>query len=556
MSTQPPNKPEENGETVATGPTRVAPVAPPVGHLAAGTQLGDWTIDGLIGIGGMGTVYAATHAVIGKRAAIKVVRSELLTNPLTVERFVTEARVVNQIQHPNIIDIFHIEQLEDGRPYLVMELLRGRTLGRRMADGRIPPQEAIDILLQICDALAAAHARGVVHRDLKPDNIFLVDGGPGAAACTVKLVDWGIAKLMDAVPMSASMTTTGTLVGTPQYMSPEQARAKHVDGRTDVYSLGAIAYEMFLEGPPFQADNIADLVTMHLREDPPPPSEVWPDIPEELERLLLAMLAKNLDGRPSVDDIQGTLRRVSERIGTRTRWFDSGRHLPVSAAVPELLDRAPTWGMDAEIPWRTAASGPQPVVAPPRRGLRRAVGAFATLIMLGAGGTVITELVRNPDVIAPAARASSAPAQPRSVDPVMPAVGGAAAYEVPEVAPAMPPNAHPEAFPAAGPVAELPATLDLRVRPKRARVVVDGDAEQATDGRLVRPVAPGVLELSIEAPGFAPYRRTIEIGPGTVMLEVNLQRASRGKAKAPRHQPEGRRAVLDIDPDGTIDPFE
>ncbi|MBZ0233614.1 MAG: serine/threonine protein kinase, partial [Deltaproteobacteria bacterium] len=285
--------------------------------LSPGSTVGDWRIDGKIGEGGMGTVHAATHPVIGKRAAIKVVHAELVRSAGMADRFVQEARAVNQIAHPSVVDIFDIGQLPDGRPYLVMELLRGRTLGDRMEQGRMSPLEAIDVLLQIADALVAAHAQRVVHRDLKPDNIYLSDGVGGAVA--VKIVDWGIAKLRDdATPRSTSLTTSGVILGTPQYVSPEQARGKSLDERTDIYSLGVIAYEMFLEGPPFVAESVADMVAMHLREPPPPPSDVWPDIPPQLEALLLAMLAKNVEERPSLAAIMETLRAVRTAFALRT----------------------------------------------------------------------------------------------------------------------------------------------------------------------------------------------------------------------------------------------
>jgi serine/threonine-protein kinase len=501
-------------------------------HLAPGTILGDWRIDGPIGIGGMGAVYAATHTAIGKRAAIKVVRADLCANPLTTERFLQEARVVNQVGHPAIIDIFHLGTLEDGRPYLVMELLQGKTLGQRMVEGRVLPVEAIDILLEVCDGLAAAHASGVVHRDLKPDNIFLAEG---AAGIEVKLVDWGIAKLMDCLPTSGTLTTTGTLVGTPQYMSPEQARGKAIDGRTDVYALGTIAYELFLEGPPFAADNVADLVTMQLREPPPPPSEVWPDIPVALEGLLLAMLAKRPEGRPSLDEVQQTLRGLRAELGARRCISRRIRPLPASTPLA-VLDRAPTWGMGpAVVP--AASSGPTRI--PRRRPIAEAFAALGTFLLLAAAGITATQLVRDPGVLTAAARAGLGPIP-------LPRIAAPSVGEAP-VAAALIPAVD-------APADGRAALLDIRVEPRHATVRVGGVATRAVDGRVVRPIEPGELVLEISAPGRTTYRRTLEVGPGTVLLEVKL-RTPRHKPPI-RHVPESRRAVLDIDPDGTIDPFE
>ena len=503
--------------------------------LEIGAVLGDWRIDGPIGIGGMGAVYAATHTMIGKRAAIKVVRADLCANPLTTERFVQEARVVNQVRHRAIVDIFHIGTLEDGRPYLVMELLQGKTLGQKMAEGRVSAVEAIDVLLEVCDGLAAAHSAGVVHRDLKPDNIFLADTAGGVE---VKLVDWGIAKLMDCPATSATLTTTGTLVGTPQYMSPEQARGKLIDGRTDVYALGAIAYELFLEGPPFSADNVADLVTMQLREPPPPPSDVWPDIPAALESLLLAMLAKRPEGRPSLDDVQQTLRGLRAELAARRCVSRRMKPLPVPTPI-EVLDRAPTWGMaPAIVP--AAESGP--TRAPRRRPVPEAIAALGTFLLLAAAGVTVTQLVRDPGVLTAAARAGRGPVVPPQLD--VPSIGGA-----PVEATLVPANQLPS---------DGRAVLDLRVEPADATVRVGGVATRATDGRVVRSIDPGELTVEVTAPGRRTYRRTLDVGPGTVLLEVELRPAHRPQpAKRPlRHEPESRRAVLDIDPDGTIEPFE
>jgi len=230
-------------------------------RLLPGTVLGEWRIDAQIGEGGMGTVYAAVHEEIGKRAAIKVIRHRTHADPHAVDRFLQEARVVNQVQHPNIVDIFQLGRLDDGRPYLVMELLQGETLGSRQDSGRVPTLEAIDILLQICAGLEAAHTGGVIHRDLKPENIFLAEQ---CGRQVVKLVDWGIAKMLDRGPNAIDVTDVGTVMGTPRYIAPEQARGQDVGDRTDVYSLGAIAHELFLEAPVFTADNAADLLVAHL----------------------------------------------------------------------------------------------------------------------------------------------------------------------------------------------------------------------------------------------------------------------------------------------------
>jgi len=237
-----------------------------------------------------------------------------LVSPGSAERVLLEARVVNQVGHPNIVDIFETGTLEDGRPYIVMERLEGVPLSFRADEGKIMPDVAIGILLQVCDALIAAHAAGVIHRDLKLDNVFLLDHAEDPTQPKVKLLDWGIAKVISA---DVRHTIEGQLVGTPQYLSPEQARGAAVTPQTDVYSLGVMAYELFLEQLPFEAETSAEIMAMHLRCTPPPPSEMWPDIPSTLENLLLAMLAKNPDARPSMLTVAHTLEQVRAELEER-----------------------------------------------------------------------------------------------------------------------------------------------------------------------------------------------------------------------------------------------
>ncbi|HEX7842693.1 MAG TPA: serine/threonine-protein kinase, partial [Kofleriaceae bacterium] len=267
--------------------------------LVPGAKAGPWRVERELGRGGMGTVYAVVHDEIGKRAALKVLHRRLLPG-VNSERMLLEARVVNQVGHPNIVDIFETGKLDDGRPYIVMERLCGHSLAARADEGRLHSDLVIAILLQICDALIAAHAAGVVHRDLKLDNVFLIDNPDDPPTPRVKLLDWGIAKV---IHHDVRHTIDGQLVGTPQYLSPEQARGQAVSPETDVYSLGVMAYELFLEQLPFEAETAAEVMAMHLREAPPLPSNLWPDVPPALEALLLAMLAKQPEQRPTMIEV-------------------------------------------------------------------------------------------------------------------------------------------------------------------------------------------------------------------------------------------------------------
>jgi serine/threonine-protein kinase len=207
--------------------------------LLPGAKAGPWIVERELGRGGMGAVYAVVHEEIGKRAALKILHGRLAIPGFNADRMLTEAKLVNQVGHPNIVDIFETGHLPDRRPYIVMERLEGQPLSFRADEGKIQADQVIAILLQVCDALIAAHAAGIVHRDLKLDNIFLVDNPDDPGTPKVKLLDWGIAK---DINHDVKHTVEGQLVGTPQYLSPEQARGAAVTPQTDVYSLGVMAY--------------------------------------------------------------------------------------------------------------------------------------------------------------------------------------------------------------------------------------------------------------------------------------------------------------------------
>jgi serine/threonine-protein kinase len=274
--------------------------------LVRGMMVGEYRIESKLGEGGMGCVYGAIHPVIAKRAAIKILHPEFSAKPDIVERFIQEARSVNQIGHPNIVDIFSFGALPDGRPYLAMEYLNGESLRTRLRRRRLPMREVFDVVETISNALAAAHGAGIVHRDLKPDNIFLVEGTWGGAR--VKLLDFGVAKLLgDDKPIH---TRTGNLLGTPAYMSPEQARGRAVDHRTDIYALGALFFEMLTGALPFPAKNTADMLSSHLHTPPPSPRTRNSTVPPELDRLVLAMMAKDPNARPTLSDVCGVIARL------------------------------------------------------------------------------------------------------------------------------------------------------------------------------------------------------------------------------------------------------
>lgn len=280
-------------------------------ELPPGTVVGDnYEIDAKLGAGAMGEVYAARHIGLGKRVAIKVIGRRLSEDAAAIERFAMEAKTLAQIQHPAIVAVEHVGELADGRAYFVMEYLRGESLFERLERGRVPLPEALRILDQMARGLDAAHGEGVVHRDVKPENTFLVHL-PGEPSI-VKLVDFGLAKLR-VRDQRAERTQSGVAIGTPMYMSPEQMRGQGVDHRTDVYALGCVAYELMLGQSPFpNARTTPELYAAHLHESPPLPRSIWPEIPPQLDLMLFAMIAKDPSHRPTLEQVRTVVATVAE----------------------------------------------------------------------------------------------------------------------------------------------------------------------------------------------------------------------------------------------------
>lgn len=263
-------------------------------HVRPGTRVGEYEIVDLLGHGGMGTVYRGVQPQIGKQVAIKVLNAQVAGVTDAGARFLREAQVVNRIGHPGLVDIFAFGELPNGQHYLIMELLSGESLAARMARGPFSFPELLDIFTQILDALRAAHDHGVVHRDLKPDNIHLSSAGPQTASgLRVKILDFGLAKDLD----SDSVTHTGIALGTPRYMAPEQSRGgKYVDRRADLYAVGLMLYEALTGRFPFSAPTPLLMLTQHLTEPPEPPSR-FVHLPPALEAVVLRALSKDPKAR-------------------------------------------------------------------------------------------------------------------------------------------------------------------------------------------------------------------------------------------------------------------
>ncbi|HEU5056802.1 MAG TPA: serine/threonine-protein kinase [Kofleriaceae bacterium] len=269
-----------------------------------GESIGNYRLLGKLGSGGMGVVYAAEHVLLGRRAAIKFLRPEVSSEPTIVERFFTEARAASAIRHPGIVEVYDFGY-HDKLAYLVMEYLEGETLRTCLrAEGRIGPERAVPIALHIASALEAAHSAGVVHRDLKPDNVFLAKAtAPDLSRKTQQLLigprvcilDFGVAKLMNNDGASnPNITTSDVVVGTPTFMSPEQCRGGgNVDGRADLYALGCILYAMLCARPPFVGKGSGEVLAQHIYQAPDPPRWYAPDVSADLEAAILRLLEKD-----------------------------------------------------------------------------------------------------------------------------------------------------------------------------------------------------------------------------------------------------------------------
>jgi eukaryotic-like serine/threonine-protein kinase len=306
--------------------------------LAPGTPVGEYYVDGIIGEGGMATVYAATHPIIGRRVAIKVMsRAPSADQTVAVSRFVQEARAISAIGHPNIVDVFAFGALPDGRSYFVMELLAGETLFDLLGRRPLGLRETITILLQVCDALTAAHDKRIVHRDLKPENLFVLEMRDGRRM--VKLLDFGLAKLVGAD--AVRHTSTGCVMGTPSYMSPEQVLCRDIDCPSDIYSLGVVAYETLTGHVPFEADAPFELFELHVKTPPTPLTDVMPGIPEALNRLVLRMLAKEPHERPSIVQVASGLQAVAAALAANAAAPERAprRDQPPAATVPAMTSR-------------------------------------------------------------------------------------------------------------------------------------------------------------------------------------------------------------------------
>ena len=440
--------------------------------LPAGTHVGEYIVEKKIGEGGFGAVYKATHAVIGKTAAVKVLNREFSSNQEMVSRFIAEARSVNQIRHRNIIDIFAFGGLPDGRQYYIMELLEGMPFDQHLtAVQRMDFNAALPIFRGIARALDAAHKAGIVHRDLKPENVFLVPNDDGGFSA--KLLDFGIAKLLAGSKASESghhKTRTGTQIGTPYYMSPEQCRGIGVDHRTDIYAFGVMLHRVMTGVLPFDGESVMDVMMKHITTPPPKLSSYG--FPVALDEPVGRMVAKNPDDRPTsaIEAIEA-VHKASAGLA-----LDSMTLPPITGAAVQASTVIGTTDL--------GMSAMQP--APKRSMVAPLLIAVLALVALGVGGLFLLRTAPPP-----------APAAP-VIAPIPPTVPTPATAT---------PTPTPTIKPVPQPAAASSVQVKLETVPKAAEVWAGDKKLGVAPGPI--ELAPEPIELTLKAPGFAPKNITV-----------------------------------------------
>lgn len=309
------------------------------GELPPGTPAGEYILEGFIARGGCGVVYAARHTRSGKPAAVKVLSETVAHSRRVVERFAREIEVLRSISHPNIVEIYEVGELNGHQPFYVMERLEGQTLDALIrAETRLAPREVLALMEPVCAALAAAHTAGIIHRDVKASNIFICSGVPR----TVKLLDFGIAKMMAPEEGSTWLTTAGRMPGTPSIMAPEQILGGPIDARVDIYALGVLLHRMLVGRLPFHTHDMDEMVRKHLEEPPMPPSLRVP-LPIELDAVVLRCMEKRRERRfSSVDELMRALREAIEGPSSSVQ----GAPDPTQPAVAVYLEIRTRGGTD------------------------------------------------------------------------------------------------------------------------------------------------------------------------------------------------------------------
>jgi serine/threonine-protein kinase len=487
---------------------------------------GEYRLLKKLGEGGFGAVYEAEHPLLRRRAAVKVLHQAAGMDSDAVLRFISEAQAANHIRSRHIVDVFSFGKLPNGRHFYVMDLLDGDPLDRFLRrEKRCDVKTTLQLLRPIAEALDAAHEAGVVHRDLKPQNIFLAWEPSGETV--PKLLDFGMAKLLGD---SAVNTVSGVPIGTPLYMSPEQARGEKVDGRSDVYALGVLCHEMLTGHVPFTGESPLAVLVSHLTVAPPRASEVCPELAPELDEPILHMLHKEADGRPKTAGaaIQ-ELMRVAERLG---HLIPAGMpHLPRPPAAP----RTPSaFSVHSPNSPNLASSGSgalerEAMLGRTDRAPTHASGRSGRWALLGLSAALAVGAL----YLGQSAMNASVPVQAQPIERGLISATSTASLPAPLAAKAADVGTL-AGSPAEAAAPELPEEVQLTVRgaPRGARVsrgdAVLGDATQP----IALPFGKTPLTLTLSAPGHEP--QTFSVTP-----DQNIQSELKLKRRAPRPKPAG-----------------
>jgi eukaryotic-like serine/threonine-protein kinase len=571
---------------VAGGPA--GPIVPAADDSLIGQVLGDaYRVTRMIGEGGMGTVYEATHLRLPKRVAIKCLNRDLLRNQEAFARFQREAVMASSLGNRHIVEVVDFNYLPDGSPYMVMEYLDGEMLSARLhRRGRLEPAEVLEICGQVASALSTAHKQNVVHRDLKPDNIFLCPSDEGEF---VKLLDFGVSKIRGG---EQNLTGDLAMLGTPSYMSPEQARgdARAVDHRADVYALGAVVYEMLTGEVAFGGETVYEVVTKIATQMPPPMHLLVPGLPPSADAVVRLALSKDPTARPeSAAELLRLLTAAFEDEATEAFDLSAGEPHPADLeALPTVIAAAPVLPAEeataavvtppveetaafaqpdylattAERPGlftQPAYAEAAPEVEPPALDARTAISAspygaetfvdqrvtdrmpqvrrsragpivvaLVTVVVAAVG--VVVWLMPHPRPHAPGAETAPLVAEDAGPAPAPASLPAAAAAAAPTPAPAAdePEPAEPET---------PKVRLKLKVTPAKAKVLLDGEPVTGAEVATARSAIPRKLEAS--APGYQP--KTVTVVPSEDrVVRIDLRKAGRARpprAKAPPPRP-------------------
>lgn len=482
-------------------------------------RIGPYRIERLLGEGGMGAVYEGLHENTARRVAIKVLHPEYARDATMTTRFFNEARAVNKIEHPGILQVFDYGRQADGCAYIAMELLKGETLSSRLARGPTPRPlgEALRLAWQIAAALAAAHKNGIVHRDLKPDNVMIVPDPDAPGGERTKLLDFGIAKLVEAARGNQFKTQSQVVMGTPQYMSPEQCKgASHVDDKTDVYALGVLLFELLAGRTPFVTESNGEYIGMHLFRQPPRLNELAPSIPTDLAALVDSMLLKDKLARPAMAQVVAELAQSVRRFGSSSFQSEQLYAIASRSDIPTVhLGATSTLGRSLGQLKRLSLT---------RR--RVATGTLVFVVVGFAGAVGLRSAWRAEKDASPASIVTS------------------------QLPPASEQRAEPPATPGAAP---------LKVVQWSIRTVPSGAAVVASDGRILgttpwqrsAPATTGTSTVSLRLAGYLEQTITLDRSANVDREErLRLQTSPTSRSGAvPKRRPEQRApAAIDYEP--------